>query len=114
MKTLTFAAALLLCAGAAFADDPTVDTTPFSAVKSRADVQAELAASRSQPNPYSIRYNPLAMMAPKARRADVQAELAVARDSGEIVAMTGEDSGSTWLAQHQPRSQPAPVLLARQ
>lgn len=114
MKTLTLACALLLSAGAAFADDPTVDTTPFTAAKSRTDVQAELAQFRTGANPWSTRYDPFAAMPAARSRAGVQAELAAARDSGEAAAMTGEDSGSTWLAQRQPRSQPAPLMLARQ
>jgi hypothetical protein len=113
-KTLTLAAALLLSAGAAFADDPTVDSTPFTAVKSRADVQAELVQFRTGANPWSTRYDPFAALPAVKTRAAVQAERVAARDSGEIAAMTGEDSGSTWLAQHQPRSQPASVLMARQ
>lgn len=37
-------------------------------------------------------------------RDQLHAEVLVARNSGELFAMAGEDSGSFWLAQHTPSS----------
>jgi len=81
-------------AGNAFADDITVDTTPFTSTKSRAEVQAELGLRG--PNVWSTQYNPLATFKGSLTRAQVQAEYIKARD--EVAALNGEDSGSAYLA----------------
>lgn len=93
------AIALLLAAatGASFADDITVDTTPFTSTASRAAVQAELAAfKQSGVNPWSNQYNQLAQFSSQRSRAAVTAEYTQARD--QVAAFTGEDSGSAYLA----------------
>ncbi|MBC7941357.1 MAG: hypothetical protein H7Z19_16665 [Chitinophagaceae bacterium] len=48
--------------------------------------------------------NPASATDAAPSRAHVQAELAAARDSGELLAMSGEDSGSFWLARQTQRS----------
>jgi hypothetical protein len=84
-------------AGNAFADDITIDTTPFTSTKSRAEVQAELAKPHGPGgSPWSMRYNPLAGFKSTLTRAQVQAEYIASRD--EVAALNGEDSGSAYLA----------------
>ncbi len=91
-------------AGNAFADDITIDTTPFASTLSRAQVQGELAQyKRSGVNPWSISYNPLRGFQSTTSRAAVVAEYLTSRD--QVAAFTGEDSGSTVLA----RSRALPV-----
>lgn len=86
-------------AGNAFADDITIDTTPFTSTKSRAEVRAELDQfQKSGVNPWSTRYNPLAKFQSTNSRAQVVAEYIASRN--EVAAFNGEDSGSHYLAQH--------------
>ena len=82
-------------ASPAFADDITVDSTPFVSSRSRADVAAELAAFRQSVNPWSQTYNPLAGFQGSKTRAEATAEYLNARDAVE--AFTSEDSGSAYL-----------------
>ena len=95
---LAVAAFATLASAAARADDITVDTTPFQSVKSRAEVQAELAQyTKAGVNPWSIRYNQLAGFQSVKSRAQVQAEYIAERDA--VAALTSEDSGSAYLTQ---------------
>ena len=90
-------------AGSAFAESPTVVTDSFSSSRSRAEVQAELAAYRQAGvNPWSTSYNPLRSFKSTASRDAVVGEYLASRN--EVRALTGEDSGSQYLAQ---RSAPA-------
>ena len=92
---LVFAAAT----GTSFADDITVDTTPFISTATRAEVQAQLKSfQQSGVNPWSNRYNPLAQFSSQRTRAAVTAEYTSARD--QVAAFNGEDSGSAYLAAH--------------
>jgi len=93
------ALALLLASAAAtsFADDITVDTTPFASTATRAQVQADLKAfQQSGVNPWSTQYSPVAQFRSQRTRAAVTADFANARD--RVAAFTGEDSGSAYLA----------------
>ena len=93
--TLTLAAA-----GSAFADDITIDTNAHASTKARADVLVELAAHKQAGvNPWSTSYNVLTAFHAQRARADVQAEAMIASASGELAAMTAEDSGSAYLTQ---------------
>jgi len=100
------ASAFILAAavtGNAFADDITVDHTPFLAHKSRAEVQAELAQFKAAGvNPWSIRYNHLAGFASTKSRLEVASDYIANRDS--VSALNGEDSGSAYLAKIAARS----------
>ena len=104
MKTNQYAAAILAITAAAFASQGTAETPnavpeqAFSSGKSRLDVGAELAQYRQQGvNPWSMSYNPLRGFTSTARRTDVTAAYVASRD--EVRALSGEDSGSTYLAQ---------------
>jgi len=95
-------AAIVLAASAtsAFADDITIDATPFASSRTRAEVQAELASfKQSGPNVWSNQYNPLSRFEARRSRADVVAEYLAARN--EVAAQTGEDSGSAALVQRR-------------
>jgi hypothetical protein len=106
-----FALALVLSAAAvgnAFADDITIDTTPFASTRSRAEVQAELAQFRqSGVNPWSNQYNQLAGFQSTLSRSQVAADYIASRD--QVAAFTREDSGSAYLA----RIHVAPVATTR-
>ena len=107
MNSRNIATALVLAAtafaGTAFADDITVDNTAFASSKTRAEVQAELAQfKQAGTSPWSIQYNPLKNFKSTASRADVTAQYIASRD--QVNALTSEDSGSTYLAQHRVRN----------
>lgn len=98
----TFALSSLVLASAfaasAFAETPTIVTEPFVSTKTRAEVQAELAAYRQAGvNPWSTQYNPLRSFRSTASREAVTAEYIASRDV--VRALGGEDSGSVYLAQ---------------
>jgi hypothetical protein len=110
-SALVIAAAAV--AGNAFADDITIDTTPFTGSKSRAEVQADLAQfKRAGTSPWSTQYNPLAKFQGVKTRAQVVAEYTAARD--EVAALNGEDSGSAYLAQYAGRRVDHSTTLAGQ
>jgi hypothetical protein len=110
-SALVIAAAAV--AGNAFADDITIDNTPFVGSKTRAEVQAELSQfKRAGTSPWSTQYNPLAKFQSTKSRADVVAEYTAARN--EVAALNGEDSGSAYLAQYAGRRVNASTTLAGQ
>ena len=97
-RNIAFAFVLATAAvGNAFADDITVETTPFTSTASRAEVQAELAQfKRSGANPWALNFSPLAQFHSSKTRAQVVAEFMSARD--EVSAFNSEDSGSSYMA----------------
>lgn len=104
MKTsrlLLAATALAVAALGAQADeaDGSQFAAPLANGKSRAEVQADLAAyKQAGVNPWSISYNPLKTFRSGKTRAEVTGEFLASRDA--VAAMNGEDSGSAYLAQH--------------
>lgn len=85
-------------AGSAFAESPLYDNDPFTSTRSRAEVQAELAAYRQAGvNPWSTSYNQLKGFRSATTREAVTSAYLASR--GEVRALTGEDSGSAYLAQ---------------
>ena len=95
-----FAIALVLAtaaAGNAFADDITVEATPFVSSMSRAEVQAQVQQARaSGVDVWADSYDQLATFHSERSRADATAEYIAERDS--VMAFNGEDSGSVRLA----------------
>jgi len=90
-------AAAAAAAGNAFADDITMDTTPFVPSRSRAQVQTELAQyKQAGVNPWSNSYNQLRGFASSTTREQVAADYVASRQ--QVAAFTGEDSGSAFLA----------------
>jgi hypothetical protein len=97
-RQFAIAAVLAVAATSALADDITVDTTPFVSSRTRAEVQAELGNfQKAGTSPWSIQYNPLKTFASSTTRSQAQAEYIASRD--QVRALTGEDSGSAYLAQ---------------
>ena len=103
--TGTAAAALVLAAmtGAAYADDITVDPTPFVSTKSRAEVRAEVMGKAEElriAHGESMEMN-RAPFRSTLTRAQVREAYMAAR--GEVTAFNGEDSGSAYLASRPAR-----------
>jgi hypothetical protein len=100
-SALVLAAAAV--AGNAFADDITIDSTPFVSSKSRAEVQAELGQfKQAGTSPWSIQYNQLAAFKSGKSRDEVTAEYVASRN--QVAAFNAEDSGSAYLAQNRVRN----------
>ncbi len=107
MKKLTYLAYPLVAlmsvaaAGAAFADDITVDNTAsVPSLKSRDQVRSELLQARADGSikAWSTSYNPLLLAKSVNARADVKA----ARDTAYASTFYGEDSGSFALSRQKP------------
>jgi len=113
MNTRLVLSSLLLAAfaGNALADDPTVVNDHFVSTKTRAEVKAELKAfEASGRNPWSIAYQPLKYFHSDTSRQAVEKQYLASRD--QVQALTGEDSGSFYLAQSGGATQAAPTLAA--
>src|SRR5688572_22396506 len=103
------ALAFAATATGAFADDITIDPTPFVSTATRAEIQAGQAAfEASGRDPWAREYNPIADFESQRSRAQVKAEYVQARD--RVAAFTGEDSGSAYLA-GQPDAVPATQVV---
>lgn len=91
---------------------PGPDQAPQASL-SRAQVQSQLADFKaSGVNPWATSYNPIASFRPAVTRAQVTAEFLASRD--QVAAMTGEDSGSTYLAHVAARQHKVGTNLAGQ
>lgn len=109
LASLAFAVAAIAAATAspAFADTEYTPDPVFESTRSRAEVIAELQQfQRDGVNPWADHYDQLQAFESMKTRDQVTAEFIGARD--EVAAMTGEDSGSTYLAQRIEL--PAPVM----
>ena len=85
-------------AGSAFAESPIYGNDVFTGARSRGDVQAELAVyKQAGVNPWSTSYNPLKGFQSATTRESVTAAYLASRN--EVRALSGEDSGSAYLAQ---------------
>lgn len=103
MKASRLAIVALLSSAAAFgaaASEADFYNVPFTSTLTRAQVQAELAAGRGAADTYAVSYNPLNTFRSERTRAEVRAEFLANRD--QAAALTGEDSGSAYLAAHKP------------
>ncbi|MDB5900915.1 MAG: hypothetical protein JWP22_617 [Ramlibacter sp.] len=95
--SLTVAAAACALIGNAFADDITIDPTPFVSSRTRAEVQQELKEYKASGiDLWADNYNPVAGLTSGKTRAQVRAEYLAERD--KVAAFNGEDSGSVYLA----------------
>jgi hypothetical protein len=106
----TIIAICLAAAGSAFADDITIEATPFISTRTRAEVVAEMQQARHEANPWADSYDQLQAFQSTLTRAEVTAEYLLSRD--EVQAFNGEDSGSTYLMASRPLGSKAPVLAA--
>ncbi|MBK6009398.1 DUF4148 domain-containing protein [Ramlibacter ginsenosidimutans] len=105
LSALVFAA----FAGNALADDPTVVNDTFHSTKTRAEVAADLSAYQlAGVNPWATWYQPLTTFHSTTTRAAVTGEYLASRN--EVRALTGEDSGSAFLAQARGPALPVTTL----
>ena len=96
-KSLAAALVLVASAGSVLAEDITIDNTPFTSAKSRAEVQAELQQFRaSRIDPWGQDYDQLASFRSERTRQEVTDEYVGERDT--VNAFNGEDSGSMYMA----------------
>ena len=96
-------------AGSAFAESPIYGNDVFTGTKSRGDVQSELVAyKQAGVNPWSTSYNPLKGFKSATTRDSVTAAYLASRN--EVRALSGEDSGSAYLAQARGTAVPSSNL----
>jgi hypothetical protein len=112
--TTTAAAAIALAAiasGNAYADDITVDNTPFVSSRTRAEVQAEVIGQSLTiaSSEWSTQMNQPPQRMSDFTRAQATAEYLAARS--EVNALTAEDSGSSYFAT-LPRRVDGSVIMA--
>jgi hypothetical protein len=112
-RNIAFAFVLATAAaGNAFADDITVETTPFVSTMTRAEVQADMQQARSSGiDPWAQDYDQLAGFRSERTRADVTAEYTAERAS--VSALNGEDSGSVYLAGREPQQPTSHMAAAK-
>jgi hypothetical protein len=100
LTVTTTAAAILavaaIASGNAYADDITIDNTPFVSSKSRAEVQAELMQLGNSSSEWAMQLNEPARPNSAYTSAAAKAEYIASRD--EVRAFNSEDSGSSYLA----------------
>lgn len=87
------AAAAAITSGKAYADDITIDDSPFVSTTSRAEVRAQLMKGGSITE-WTMQFNDSRVKTDYAR-GQARAEYLAARD--EVRALNGEDSGSAYL-----------------
>jgi hypothetical protein len=113
--TTTTAAAILAVAamtsGAAYADDITIDSTPFVSTKTRAEVQAEVVGRAEALRMASSEWTMSQASQPSSGYTSAQAKAEYIASRSEVRALTAEDSGSSYLAS-LPRRMSAGVILA--
>ena len=94
------AAAATMASSSAFADDITIDNTPFVSSRSRAEVQAELMSrsdlARAGASEWALQRNQLPAVASSYTKEQARSEYKSARQY--VNALTGEDSGSAYFA----------------
>ncbi|HWP13172.1 MAG TPA: DUF4148 domain-containing protein [Ramlibacter sp.] len=102
-----------IASGNAYADDITVDNTPFVSTKTRAEVQAEVMGQAEQlriaSSEWSMQSNHAFQPSSSYTRAQAKAEYIASRD--QVKALNAEDSGSSYFAA-LPRSAGAGVIMA--
>jgi hypothetical protein len=112
-STVAVAVAAAFLSSSAYADDPTIDTTVFVSTKTRAEVRAEVMSQRDQVTAaggeWAGQQNEQRPFQSTLTVEQVRSEYKAARN--EVRMMTGEDSGSSYIAQQ--RSAPSATIFAR-
>ena len=107
-------AAAAMASGSAYADDITIDTTPFVSTKTRAEVRAEVMGQAEQlriaSSEFGMHSQPAPTSASGYTRAQAKADYIAARN--QVRALNAEDSGSSYLAMQ--RGLDAGVMVAGQ
>ena len=108
-------AAAAMASGSAYADDITIDTTPFVSTRTRAEVRAEVMGQAEQlriaSSELSMQMYQAPMTASGYTRAQARADYIAARN--QVNALNAEDSGSSYLAAMQ-QGMRANVIVAGQ
>lgn len=109
----TVFAAFCAAAGTAFADDITIETTPFVSTLTRAQVMEELRQfRRSGVNPWADDYDQIVHGPSTMTRAEATAGYLAERNA--VAALSAEDSGSAYLTRMAAARNRAPTTeLAR-
>lgn len=106
-------AAAAIAAGNAYADDITIDNTPFVSTKTRAEVRAEVMGQseflRVASSEWSMQLSQETQPKSTYTREQAKADYIAARD--EVKARTAEDSGSSYFAA-LPRGSAPSVFMA--
>ena len=106
-------AAAAIAAGNAYADDITIDNTPFVSTKTRAEVRAEVMGQseflRVASSEWSMQLSQETQPKSTYTREQAKADYIAARD--EVKARTAEDSGSSYFAA-RPRGRAPSVFMA--
>ena len=94
------AIAAALGPGKAYADDITIETTPFVSSRSRTEVKAELMGQRAMVtaagSEWTLQHNVVPHLTSGYTSQQARAEFIASRQ--EVSALNGEDSGSVYLA----------------
>lgn len=112
--TSTAAAALCVAAiasGNAYADDITIDNTPFVSSRTRAEVQAEVMGQSELLRTASSEWSMNQVPQPQSAYTRAQAKAEYIASRSEVNALTAEDSGSSYFAR-LPRHMNTGVILA--
>ncbi len=98
--------AAALVSSKAYADDITIDPTPFVSTRSRAEVKAELMSQpelvRAAASEWAMQHNEPPRLDSGYTRAQASSEYKAARQ--EVSALTAEDSGSSYLMRQAMRT----------
>lgn len=109
-----FACATLIAASPAYAETPTIDTTPFVSTRTRDEVRSELMQqaelARSGAREWAMQQNGPRVLASGFTSAQAKQRYIAARE--EVSALTGEDSGSMYLARLNGRGGSGSVTIA--
>jgi hypothetical protein len=89
----------------AYAETPTIDTTPFVSTRTRSEVQAELLSQRqlvsAAASEWAMQYNHVPQLKSAYSGGQARSEYQAARD--QVSAMNSEDSGSSYMARQSAR-----------
>lgn len=115
LSITTTAAAILavaaMASGNAYADDITIDTTPFVSTKTRAEVRAEVMGQAEALRLASSEWSMNQAAQPQSAYTSAQAKADYIASRSEVHALTAEDSGSSYFAS-LPRRMSTGVILA--
>ncbi|NPC54361.1 hypothetical protein [Caenimonas soli] len=106
--TVGIAAGLTAVSQHAYADDITMDTSPFSSATSRNDVRADLKKPYPGGYPWSSSYKQAAPKGSTLTREQARAEYLSSRQ--EVSALNSEDGGAAYLNRTASRSNPTATM----
>lgn len=108
LTTIALLAAAVIGSTTAYADDITVEQSPFVSSRTRDEVSAELKTPYPGGNPWSGSYN-MFQARSTATSEQIQGEYLVTRDTAN--AFHGEDSGSVYIMKAQGSTAPSSAAV---